>query len=341
MPKIAFLETTNWEKDYLKKRPEFLSQIELFEEPLTLANVSQFKDYEVISCFINSQFTKDILEQLPNLKLLATRSTGFDHIDLATCQKKKILVAYVPAYGSHTVAEYTFGLLLCLVRKIYQAYHQVRETGSFSLEGLKGQELYGKTIGVIGTGRIGINVIKIARGFEMNILAYDKYPNEELAQQLDFEYVPFEKLLMSSDVITFHVPYNSETHHLLNREKIKLVKKGAVIINTSRGGVIETEALYQAIKSGQLAGAALDVLEEEGDIKEEQELLVKGGNLSSEKLKTVLLNHIFIDLDNVIVTPHNAFQTEEALENIVETTLDTIKSYLAGKPINIVSQTNL
>ena len=336
MNKIAFLETSDWEREYLKKFPRFITLTDLYEEDLNLENVAKFKDYEIISCFINSQFSKEILDQLPKLKIIATRSTGFDHLDLNVCKAKGVLVANVPGYGSHTVAEYTFGLLICLVRKIYDAYHRVRETGNFDLTGLKGRELFNKTLGVIGTGRIGINVIKIANGFGMKVIAYDKYPNDELEQQLDFEYISFEELLKQADIITLHVPYNTETHHLLNKNNISLIKTGAYVINTSRGGVIETEALYQALKSGQIAGAALDVLEEEEGVKEEQELLVKGKIAESEKLKTILLNHIFIDLDNVIVSPHNAFNTEEALESIVAMTIDNIDDYLKGKPINLV-----
>ena len=336
MNKIAFLETSDWEREYLKKFPRFIALTDLYEEDLNLENVAKFKDYEIISCFINSQFSKEILDQLPKLKIIATRSTGFDHLDLNVCKAKGVLVANVPGYGSHTVAEYTFGLLICLVRKIYDAYHRVRETGNFDLTGLKGRELFNKTLGVIGTGRIGINVIKIANGFGMKVIAYDKYPNDELEQQLDFEYISFEELLKQADIITLHVPYNTETHHLLNKNNISLIKTGAYVINTSRGGVIETEALYQALKLGQIAGAALDVLEEEEGVKEEQELLVKGKIAESEKLKTILLNHIFIDLDNVIVSPHNAFNTEEALESIVAMTIDNIDDYLKGKPINLV-----
>jgi len=336
MNKIAFLETTDWEKEALKKFPESLQMVDLYPEALNLDNVSKFKDYEIISCFINSQFSKEVIEKLPNLKIIITRSTGFDHLDINVCKEKGILMSNVPSYGSHTVAEFTIGLMICLIRKIYDAYDRVRETGSFNLEGLKGRELFNKTIGVIGTGRIGTNVIKIANGFEMKVLAYDKYPNDQLSQQLSFEYVSLEKLLADSDIITLHVPYNSETHHLLNKNNMNLIKSGAYVINTSRGGVIETEALYQALKSGKIAGAALDVLEEEENIKEEQELLVKGKITESEKLKTILLNHIFIDLNNVIITPHNAFNTEEALESIVATTIENIDGYLKGKPINLV-----
>ena len=336
MKKVIFLEVTDWEKEILQKHPDFLKKAELFSEKLTLENAHKFKEDEIISTFISSQLSAEALKQLENLKFIATRSTGFDHIDLDYCRRAKILVANVPAYGSRTVAEYTFGLMICLMRKIYDAYHRVRETGSFSLEGLGGKELFNKTLGVIGTGKIGLEVIKIAKGFSMKIIAYDKNPSEILSKELGFEYVSLGELLKNSDIITLHIPYNKETYHLIGKENINLIKKGAYLINTARGGIIETEALYQALKTGQLAGAALDVLEEECELKEERELLAKG-DCAPAKLKNILLNHIFIDLDNVIVSPHNAFNTEEALHNIVIATIENIESYLKGKPINLVT----
>ncbi|MDO9580492.1 MAG: NAD(P)-dependent oxidoreductase [Bacteroidales bacterium] len=337
MKKIIFLEATDWEKEILQKHPEFLENVDFSSEKLTLENVKKFKDYEVISTFISSQLSAETLKQLENLKFIATRSTGFDHIDLDYCKEKEILVSNVPAYGSHTVAEYTFALLLCLIRKVYNSYHRIRESGSFSLEGLRGEELFGKTIGIIGTGRIGTEVIKIAKGFSMNVIAYDKYPKEELTEQLGFKYVSFEELLSQSNIITLHVPYNKETHHLLNKDNLLKTKKGVYIINTARGGIIETQALYQVLKEGQIAGAALDVLEEEGDLKEEQRMLLEEENIPPEKLKTLLANHIFIDLDNVIISSHNAFNTKEALQNIVITAMENIQSYLNKKPINLVN----
>jgi len=337
MKKIIFLEATDWEKEILQKYPDFLEEVDFSLEKLALENAKKFKDYEVISTFISSQVSAEALKELENLKFIATRSTGFDHIDLDCCKNHNILVSNVPAYGSHTVAEYTFALLLCLIRKVYNSYHRVRESGSFSLEGLRGEELFGKTIGIIGTGRIGTEVIKIAKGFSMNVIAYDKYPKEGLAQELGFKYVSFEELLSQSDIITLHVPYNKETHHLLNKDSLSKTKKGVYIINTARGGIIETQALYQALKSRQIGGAALDVLEEEGDLKEEQRMLLEKENIPPEKLKTLLANHIFIDLDNVIISPHNAFNTKEALQNIVITTMENIKGYLNGKPINLVN----
>ncbi|MBP8617872.1 MAG: hydroxyacid dehydrogenase [Candidatus Pacebacteria bacterium] len=337
MNKIAFVETTEWERDILNNFPQFVEIADFYPQAINEENASEFQDYEIISSFINSKFNREVLNNLPNLKFIATRSTGFDHIDLQYCQEKQIMVSNVPSYGSHTVAEYTFGLLLCLVRKIYQAYDKVRETGSFELTGLTGEELFNKTIGVVGTGRIGKNVLKISRGFEMKMLAFDLYPDEKLAQELGFSYVSRDQLFQESDIITFHLPYNQDTHHFLNEDNIKLVKKGAYIINTSRGGIIETSALYKALKSGQIKGAALDVLEEEGDIKEEQELMVKGAIKEPEQLKTLILNHLLIDLDNVLISPHNAFNTFEGLASIISTTLDNIKAYISNQPQNIVS----
>ncbi len=337
MNKIIYLETAEWEKKILQNYPDFLGKIDLSSEKLTAENITQFKDYEVISPFIGSQLIAENLSPLTNLKYITTRSTGFDHIDLDYCQKHDILVSNVPAYGKHTVAEYTFALLLTLIRKIYQSYHQVRETGSFSLKGLEGRELFGKIIGVIGTGNIGTEVIKIAKGFSMKVIANDKYPNEELAQQLDFTYVTLKELLSQADIITLHVPYNKGTYHLLNKDNIPLIKQDAYLINTSRGAVVETQALYRALKEGKLAGAALDVLEEEGDIKEEQKMLLQDTELDSKELKTLLVNHAFIDLDNVIITPHNAFNTQEALRNIEITTMENIEEYLNGSPKNLIT----
>ncbi|HUS50122.1 MAG TPA: NAD(P)-dependent oxidoreductase, partial [Candidatus Paceibacterota bacterium] len=200
MKKIIFLEATDWEKEILQKHPEFLENVDFSSEKLALENVKKFKDYEVISTFISSQLSAETLKQLENLKFIATRSTGFDHIDLDYCKNNNILVSNVPAYGIHTVAEYTFALLLCLIRKVFNSYQRIRESGSFSIEGLRGEELFGKTIGIIGTGRIGVEVIKIAKGFSMNVIAYDKYPEEDLAQELNFQYVTLDSLLSQSDV---------------------------------------------------------------------------------------------------------------------------------------------
>jgi D-lactate dehydrogenase len=244
----------------------------------------------------------------------------------------------VPSYGENTVAEYAFALILALSRKIYDSYDRIRETGSFNLDGLRGFDLKGKTLGVVGTGRIGKNVIRIAKGFEMEVIAYDPYPDDKTAQAMGFRYVSLEELLTQSKVVSLHVPLLPETTHLINDKTLELMAPDSFLINTARGGVVDTQALVRAIKAGQLAGAALDVLEEEGVVKDELSFLTSSAPAKSPDLKTVLANHILIDLPNVIVTPHNAFNTKEALERIMDTTVDNIRNYIIGQPTSVVSQ---
>ncbi len=332
--KIAFFEIEGWEEKLIcQKFPTaelFLSQSKIDE--LTLPPK---KDFDIISVFIDSRITLQVLNHFPKLKFIATRSTGYDHIDLKTCKERNILVSFVPGYGDHTVAEFAFGLILNLTRKIYQAIDQIKETESFSLEGLRGTDLKGKTIGIIGTGRIGKEMIKIAKGFGLKILAFDPNPNNDLAKEIGFSYVSLEELLKNSDIISLHCPYNEKTHHLINKENIKILKKGAYLINTARGGVVETEAIIWGLKEGILAGAGLDVLEEEGEIKDELNFLSKG-KMHQEKLKTMLQNHILMKMPNVLITPHNAFNSKEALERILNITFDNIQGFIDKKPINLV-----
>jgi D-lactate dehydrogenase len=329
--KIAFFETEDWQKDYLKGK---LAQGELFffSEPLSLENIDSAKDCQIISPFIYSEINKDILQKLPDLKIVATRSTGFDHIDLAGAKEDKITVCNVPFYGENTVAEHTFALILALSRKLFDSVERARK-GDFSLDGLRGFDLKDKTLGIVGLGHIGLHVARIAKGFEMKVLAYDIKDDKKLAKKIGFEYVSFEDLLSKSDIITLHTPYNKATHHLINSENISLVKKGAYLINTARGALIQTEALLKALSSGILAGAGLDVLEEECFVKEEAQLLSKEFPKTCD-LKTVLQNHILLQQKNVIVTPHNAFNSQEAITRILDTTILNIQSFLKNKPIN-------
>ena len=292
-------------------------------------------DFEMISVFVDSELTAEVLEKFPNLKLIATQSTGFDHIDLEYCRSKNITVSSVPSYGENTVAEYAFALILCLSRKIYEGYDRLREIGSFSFEGLRGFDLKGKTIGVIGTGHIGRHVIKIAKGFEMNILAYDPMPTPRFAEETGFTYLSFEEVLAKSDVVTFHVPLTEQTRHMVNERTLNLMKKGAYIINTSRGGIVDTQALVKALKEGRLGGAGVDVMEEEDVLKDEMTFLMKGRE-EEHNLKTILADHILIDTPNVIVTPHNAFNTDEALQRILDTTMANISGFIRGAPLNVV-----
>jgi D-lactate dehydrogenase len=334
--KIAFFETENWEVDYLKESLKD-HEIDFFEERLDKDNLPEKRDYEVLLVFSNCELTKEVIEAFPNLKLIATRSTGYDHIDLRAAEEKGVTVSNVPNYGQNTVAEFTFGLILTLSRKIFNSYDRIRETGSFDFNGLQGFDLKGKTIGVVGTGKIGKHVVKMARGFEMNIIAFDAYPDEKFAGENDVKYVSFEELLGQSDVITFHVPELPSTFHMINMENIDLIKKGAIVINTARGSVIETEALVKALHSGILKGAGLDVLEEEVSTKDELEFLISG-KPEEHDLKIILSNHMLIDMDNVVITPHTAFFTKEAMARILDTTVLSINSFIAGSPQNEVKR---
>ncbi|MBI2633169.1 MAG: hydroxyacid dehydrogenase [Parcubacteria group bacterium] len=332
--KIAFFEIEEWEKEYLRAKLVG-DELSFYAEKLDKDHIPQQLDAEVVSVFVGSKIDAAVLSALQSVKYIVTRSTGFDHIDLAECKKKNIAVGYVPTYGKNTVAEFAFGLILCLARKIFYGIDRVKETGVFSPQGLKGIDLEGKTIGIVGTGNIGKYMVKYAYGFGMNILLYDAYPNQELAKQYGARYVPFDELLKNSDVITLHVPYLKETHHLINKETIRLVKKGALLINTSRGQVVATEALVWALNEKIVGGAALDVLEEEGIIKDEREFVLYG-HPEEHNLKTALANHYLIDAENVLITPHNAFNTQEALQRILETTVENIEGFKTGNLKNNV-----
>ena len=332
--KIAFFEVEEWEEKIIKVK---FSNDDVFvsADKVTPTHLIGPSDYEIISVFVNSVINKETLTYFPNVKLITTRSTGYDHIDIDECKKRGIAVAYVPGYGNSTVAEFTFGLLLSLTRKIYQGIDQIKETGSFSLENLRGTDIKGKIFGVVGAGRIGREVIHIAKGFGMEVIAYDPFPNKEVATTLGFRYVSFEELLKTSDVISLHVPYTKETHHLINSENIASIKRGAYLINTARGAIVETNALVDALTQGILAGVGMDVLEEEGDMKDELNLL-RVGHPKEEELKRMLQNHMLMHMPNVLITPHAAFNSIEALLRILTTTIETIQSFSKNTPVNLV-----
>ena len=329
---ISFLEIEEWEKDFLQKSLKdgelyFTSRKLEDEDPQNLQNS------EIISPFIYSRFDQKILNKLPNLKLIATRSTGFDHIDLKACRERGILVANVPFYGENTVAEHTFALILALSRRLKESFERTSR-GDFSLKGLRGFDLKGKTLGIVGVGHIGSHVARIAQGFELKVLAYDINEDPSLAKKLNFTYVPLKELLQRSDIVTLHVPYNKSTHYLINRQNINDFKRGSILINTARGGVVETAAIVWGLEQKILAGVGLDVLEEEVLIKEERQLLSK--DLPKERLKNLLTNHILLKYKNVVITPHNAFNSHEALQRILQTTVENIKSFAEGRPQNLV-----
>lgn len=333
MSKIAFFEAENWEKEYLEKELKNF-KVSFFSDHLELENVSLAKGFDIVSVFVVSQINKEVIAQSPDLKQITVRATGFDNVDVREAKKRGITVCNVPTYGENTVAEHTFGLILNLSRKIHKSIQSVKEKG-FVPDGLRGFDLNGKTLGIVGTGQIGSHVARIARGFEMNVLAFDVNEDKKMAKRLGFAYVSLEDLLKNSDIITLHVPYNRHTHHLINSENIKLIKKGAHIINTARGGVVETGALIGALNEGILAGAGLDVLEEEHDLGEEIKLLSKK-TTENVDFKTMLQNHILMERENVIITPHNAFNSKEAIQRILDTTIENIKAFAEGKPINQV-----
>jgi len=313
--KLIYFAKEEWEIDYVKQR---LPGVELVVEGDT--------DAEAISVFVNHPVDAAEMDKYPKLKLIATRSTGVDHIDAEEAKKRGIAVASVPGYGAPTVAEFAFALVLALSRKVCDAHKQVTETGSFSQNGLTGFDLAGKTMGIVGVGSIGQHTARIAKGFGMQVLVSDAFKNDALAKEIGFMYAELPELLGASDIISLHVPYMKETHHLINTGNIGQIKKGAYLINTARGAVVETAALVKALEDGVLAGAGLDVLEEEGDMQDEMHLL-SGLHPKEEELKVVLENHYLIDHPRVIITPHIAFDTREAIERILDTTVENISTF--------------
>ena len=329
---IAFFELEDWEKDYITKNLTDQNLI-FFGEPLTNDFADDLSKVEVLSVFIYSKIDKNTLSKMPNLKFIATRSTGFDHIDLRACKERDIKVSNVPTYGENTVAEHCFALILALSRKVIPSVEKVRR-GDFSLDNLRGFDLKGKTLGVIGTGNIGKHVVRMANGFELQILGYDQKEDQELVTKYGLKYVPIEELLQNSDIITLHLPDNPQTHHFIDKEKMSHIKKGAYLINTSRGGLVDTEALVNALTDGKLAGVGLDVLEEECNIKEERQILSK--QFPKKCLLLDIANNILIKNEKVIITPHNAFNSQEALLRILSTTAANIQSYILKNPTNLI-----
>jgi D-lactate dehydrogenase len=324
--KVAFFGVKSWERSLIEKEIVNLDSVGvgIFESEVQ-DNLEMAKKYEVLSVFIYSTMDKATLDKLPDLKMIATRSTGMDHIDLEECKKRKITVTSVPEYGSKTVAEYAMALLLTVAKRIIPA-HQSIEEGEFSPEGLTGIDLFGKTLGIVGVGKIGENVVKIGKGLGMKIIGVEKTPDMALAKKLGFKYADLEDCLKQADFISLHVPSNPETYHLINRKNIKLMKPTAILINTCRGPVIETEALVSALNNKKLRGVGLDVTEEEDKV--ENISMVTSNRPTKSDLREVLSYHLLRDRDDVVFTPHNAFNTEEAIGRIIKTTIDNIEGFI-------------
>lgn len=330
--KIACFEIDALEKKYLTKAFKGHEAV-YFEHPIRVDELESVQDSEALVLFIYSRIDESVLEKLPKLKYITTMSTGYDHIDLEACKKRNIQVSNVPAYGEVTVAEHTFALILAVSRRIVESYTRVKD-GYFSPEGLTGFDLHGKTLGVVGVGAIGCNVIRIAKGFGMNVIGYKRSPDPELEKEYGFKIHDLETVLQQSDIISLHLPYSQETHHLIDDEKFYMMKKGAVIINTARGAIIDTKAMLAALDRGDLGGAGLDVCEGEPVLHEERQLLSKEFN--NEELMYVMEEHMLLHNPNVVITPHNAFNSHEALEIILATTAENIKSYGEGNTKNLV-----
>jgi D-lactate dehydrogenase len=330
--KIVFVEVEEWEKEELSKAFPDARQT---HDKITEENVKDFADTEVMCTFITSTLNEKVLSSLPNLKLIVTRSTGFDHINLDYTKAHNIAVSNVPEYGSHTVAEHAFALILALSRKIHKSIKQVHEM-EFDHQNLTGFDLNGKTLGIVGLGKIGMNVLHIAKGFGMNVVVQAHHPDEELAKKEGYTNVDLDTLLGSSDVITLHVPYTKATHHLINTDNYTKIKKGALLINTARGGLIDTQSLVQGLQEGIVGGVGLDVLEGETQLAEEAEILCSHTQTQTIDMRTLLMDHVLLYHPNVVITPHNAFNSKEAILNILHTTIENIKSFEGGSAINTV-----
>lgn len=333
MPVITFVESRDPDKLFYENALPGHT-LRFTDEVLSGENAEAMQNTEILSVFIHSRITEDILANLPKLQMVTTRSAGFDHIDLEATQKRNITVCSVPVYGENTVAEHTFALLLALSRNIHKAYLRTSRE-NFSLSGLQGFECKSKIMAVIGAGKIGLHVVKIARGFDMQVLAVDPTPDPFLAEVLQFSYVTLEEALSRADIISLHAPLNDSTRHLINKKNIGTLKKGAVLINTARGELVDTEALLWALNENILAGAGLDVLEGEELLVGEEEQLFDP-DASKETLATVMKNHILLHREDVVITPHIGFNSEEAVERIRKTTAKNIRAFLAGQPQNQV-----
>lgn len=330
--KIAYVTPYAGEPAIIK---EILPQADVvfYDQPIgeTDGVPDVIKDCDVLSIFVNSRVTAAMIDSMPNLKHIALRSTGYDHVDYAYATGKGIVVSYVPHYGSQTVAEHAFALILTLSRKIHAMHGLLRTTGEMDVVAHEGFDLAGKTIGVIGTGAIGKRVCEIAHGFRMKIVAFDLYPSEEFAKQYDITYLPLTEVLANADVVTLHVPATPENYHLLNEDTLKHLKHGAYVINTARGSLIDTVALIHTLKSGQAGGAGLDVYEGEEYLKDELKLVDSREELNMQIWRAFAAEHELLDMQNVVMTPHMAFNTKEAKREITETTLLNITSWQAGE----------
>lgn len=332
--RVVVFETEDWEREACR-RLSHDHALSCTRDPLDARTVEAHADAEVASPFVGSRVTAEVLERLPRLRLIATRSTGYDHIDLDACRARGITVCNVPGYGDATVAEHVFALLLGISHRLVEAVEATRR-GAFAQAGLRGFDLRGRCLGVVGTGRIGRRVIEIARGFGMEVAAHDLRPDEAAATRLGFRYAPFATVLAEADVLTLHVPGSPGALPLLSDAEFGAMKPGAVLINTARGSLVDPAALVRALRAGRLRAAGLDVLPQEPLLKDEAEVF-RLDRPSEPELRSLLASNVLLQFPNVIVTPHNAYNTEDAVHRIIATTLDNIEAFARGSPQNVVA----
>lgn len=330
--RIAVFDTHPYDERALNEaNVDHRHTLEFFEERLHDKTVELANGFDAVCPFVNCRLTQSVLQRLAEqgVKLIVLRAAGFNGIDIAAAQQLGICVARVPAYSPEAVAEHCFALLLTLVRKTHRAYNRVREQ-NFSLDGLEGFNLHGKTFGALGAGRIGQCAMRIARGFGCKIIAYDPYENPQIASDVGFEYVSLEQLLENADIISLHLPLTENSHHIIDAKALALMRKGVVIINTSRGALIDTPAVIESLKSGKVAGVGLDVYEmEEG---------VFFHDLSNGLLQDDMLARL-MTFPNVLITSHQGFLTREALHAIATTTLGNADAFARGE--TMVNQVKL
>lgn len=332
--RIVVFEAEEWEREAcLTLEPGHT--VACTPDALAAEAADLFADAQVISPFVNSDLSATVLRRFPRLELIATRSTGYDHIDLDYCRQHKVTVCNVPDYGDQTVAEHAFALLLALIRHVPEASARARQA-NFSQRGLRGFELAGKVMGVVGVGRIGRRVIAIARGFGMDVVAYDRAPDAEAVRTLSFRYAPLNEVLATADVLTLHVPGGAGSRSLISDAEFERMKPGAILVNTARGGVVDAQALVRALHSGRVAGAALDVIAQERAMRDEAEIFRDRLTPSPENLQALLADHALLHMPNVLVTPHIAYNTKEAVHRIIETTLANILAYARGTLQNVI-----
>jgi len=324
-PKIAFFDTKPYDQlsfDTINKKFDFI--IQYFKNRLSSKTVALAKDYDVVCAFVNDEMDDQVIESLHqyNIDLIALRCAGYNNVDFKSAYKK-IHVVRVPSYSPHAVAEHAVALMMSLNRKTHRAYYRTRDN-NFNINGFLGFDMYQKTAGIIGTGKIGKVLIKILQGFGMNTLAYDVYPDQSFAEKNNFQYVELDKIYEQSDIISLHCPLTSQTKHLINKESLKKMKPNVLIINTSRGQIIDTKALIDALKERRIGGAGLDVYEEESEYFFE--------DFSNEVIDNDVLARL-LSFPNILVTSHQGFFTAEALHNIAETTLQNIQDYFLGNDL--------